>query len=1507
MGWSCAMIMLAPAFLCSQDQTYKEKRIEFFSDSKRLLFHDQEGYIWGLDNLSELIRFDGYAFERFVPNNEDTNTFCGAAELFENPPFEDQDGLIWIPNRGCLLTLYDPKNRAFINIGQKLEANSTLLNETHKSIRGFSEDSDGNIWFATQEAIVKYTKSTDDFEVFGKYQPAWPFIVDKNTNGDLWISGDSPTGQTYFYLFDRETTTYTDSIALPYGWNDAPLFDFYFPLSASIVPGEIYLYIYTGITILVDIPQRKATILDDKLLNGVGVSAMYSMTDHILLGTVDGRILSLDKKSKKIKPLFQGSLEDEASVIRKITLGEQGVLWVSTDVSCYRILPDIGLKSELIPEPPIRRTLIAFKDEVYLFSSSGMLDLGAKSQFTERFNKNAQLPGSPYPFVASVDRKNNIWVGTGGIPNFLYKYDENGNLLWGFDSGQYEGGSVIFLDLKEDVDGNMWIATWRKGLAKMPPAGGARNVLPLVDSINSQLLELSVSAIEIDPNNNLWIGYAGKGLSKLDLSTQEIKHYPFERGVRCRIGGGRINDIVLDAQNNIWACTSFGLYRYEPDQDCFKGYFLDDGLPSNEIHSLIADKNGDIWVLTLVGLAKYLESTDKFTSISVTNLLAQMVTDSKGYVYMESEPGIYKFHVDSLQLTTDYPRLFLTDIEVNNRHSDSLINLNWQFSKSTSKPTQKITLKHDQNVLTIKYTALEHNHPEHVRFAYKMENFDNDWRFVGSNREAFFTNLSPGEYSFILKSSNQTGTWSDEVNFLNVVILPPWWMTWWAKALYAWTFLGALYLVFLKYTDNQRQKIQQQKKELIREQKISARLKQVDALKDQFLANTSHELRTPLLGIIGLSESILDREAHSPYEEDLNMIISSGKRLNNLVNDILDFSKIKNHELRLDLKPVDVKSAADIVLSLSKPLIQGKDLTLVNGIPGDIPLVEADENRLQQMLHNLVGNAIKFSGEGIIEITANVNHDMLEVHVKDEGPGIPLEKQEMIFRSFEQLEESDTREFGGAGLGLTVTKQLVELHGGKITVTSTPEKGSIFTFTLPISQEARNQHTLLHKSDDITSVLENGENGVQSQKEKAYISAVKIADRIDILVVDDEPINRKVLQNHLTSAGYFVTQAVDGPQALEILQKGHKYDLIVLDVMMPKMSGYEVCTRLRKRYLPSELPIVMLTAKNRTTDLVEGFKVGANDYLAKPFSKDELLSRIRTHLNLHLINRAAGKFVPYEFLKAVGRETITDVRLGDFSRLNVSVFFSDIREYTSLAEKMSPEENFKFINAYVGRMGPIIRNHKGFVNQYQGDGVMAIFPEKLDDALRASIKMQEKIQEFNLGRIEKGKDAITVGIGIHVGPLIMGIIGDADRNEPTTIADTVNVASRMEGLTKHFGASIIISSDSMKTLTDKSNFHFRYLGEVQVKGKHTVIGAYECFDGDEVHIRAAKLEQLPHFNEGLDYFYKREFGEANAIFSRILKVVPNDLVAEYFRKRAARFAYEGVPDDWEGIERLDIK
>ncbi len=535
--------------------------------------------------------------------------------------------------------------------------------------------------------------------------------------------------------------------------------------------------------------------------------------------------------------------------------------------------------------------------------------------------------------------------------------------------------------------------------------------------------------------------------------------------------------------------------------------------------------------------------------------------------------------------------------------------------------------------------------------------------------------------------------------------------------------------------------------------------------------------------------------------------------------------------------------------------------------------------------------------------------EYLAVTVSDTGIGIPEDKLERIFEPFEQGDGSTARIYGGMGIGLAVTKKLVELQGGTLQVLSSVGVGSQFTFTLPIATdyaadlsytpERNSSRTLRVPSmpstyhPPIQAIANDAPMGQQDEYALSKDTPPPFHREYRILVVDDEPINRQVITNHLTVQHYQVMQAANGPQALALIAEGYLPDVILLDVMMPRMTGFEVCRQLRETHPAHSLPIVMLTAKNQVGDLVEGLSAGANDYLTKPVSKKELLARLKTHLYLSKINQAYSRFVPREFLQFLHKESIIEVELGDQVQQHMSVMFADIRDFTSLSEQMTPEENFKFINAFLSRMEPAISEHHGFIDKYIGDAIMALFSRSADDALHASIAMLERVEQYNQQRLSYGKGPIAIGIGINTGSLMLGTVGGRNRMDSTVISDTVNVAARIERMTRVYSANLLISHHTFLQLSNPNNYDMRVIDRVRVKGKMAYVSVYEVFDLDSPACREGKIKSRTEFENGLAFYYQKCYEEAIQRFEVCLDFCPDDTIARNYLERCRRLVEQG--------------
>lgn len=430
--------------------------------------------------------------------------------------------------------------------------------------------------------------------------------------------------------------------------------------------------------------------------------------------------------------------------------------------------------------------------------------------------------------------------------------------------------------------------------------------------------------------------------------------------------------------------------------------------------------------------------------------------------------------------------------------------------------------------------------------------------------------------------------------------------------------IGRLAISFERMQRSIREKMQlikEQNEELESNIKLiqtkNEELQLANKLKDEFLATTSHELRTPLHGMVGIAEALVsgaNGPIRSEHKYQLDIIISSGQRLATLVDDLLDYHKMRYGNLDIDTSAVDLSSATRLVLELSSHLLGGKQIRIINQVPLEPVWVAADPQRVEQVLYNLVGNAIKYTREGKIVISANIVDAKMRVQVVDTGQGIPADQLEHIFEPLIQAGNDSSRYRQGAGLGLSISRQLVELMGGSLYVSSQPMVGTTFSFTLPLATEE--QIALASHNDSMH--FKAPESFEVEESEAANLP--ENPDGELLLVVDDEPVNLRVLDSFLKLSGYRVRTAKDGYEALQSIEE-EKPELVLLDVMMPGLSGYQVCEAIREQFDSISLPVIMLTALNQTDDRIRGFNSGANDYLSKPFNKQELAARMRVHLS----------------------------------------------------------------------------------------------------------------------------------------------------------------------------------------------------------------------------------------------------------------------------------------------------
>ena len=869
-------------------------------------------------------------------------------------------------------------------------------------------------------------------------------------------------------------------------------------------------------------------------------------------------------------------------------------------------------------------------------------------------------------------QEGHLWVGTEGGLSAL-----NPDTLesWHYTAEPGTPGKLQFnavLSIAEQETGELWVGTWSGGLHKKNPATQhfehfAPN--PRGDdgkSINSAY----IWALQLD-GNNLWIGTETHGVNRYNLETQEFDYIPPKTPADNRhVSGAHVKDFAIDHNKYLWVATFSGLDMFDVAREEITHFYHDEedsnSIISNRTTALLVDNKNQLWVGTQDGITRLNSERDAFTSLTMSqglpsNNIASIAEDNEGFIWATTNNGIVKINPDTLHIqvlqkemgliSNIYKRnaLFLdnknTPLQQHKLYAGSTEGLNIFVPSSLQRPkknqhvtitdlkifnesittktqysplktgisdAKELTFSHDQSLITLSFSAFNYSTHQHTQYEFKLEGYDKTWRKSDARNNISYTHIPPGKYQFKVRILPTNNAQSPPITSVSIKVKAHPLLTAWAFIAYALLSLAIAQLGW-------RYKVK--RLELNKERTLNNQLVQLDKMKDAFLANTSHELRTPLNGIIGLSESLqnslhmhLDEKQHLTFD----MIIQSGKRLSHLINDILDMSKLGNQEIKLHLSPCDIYQQTETAIALLTPLLKNKPLTISNHIPLSIPHVYADKNRLQQILLNLIGNAIKYSDDGYIDINAKLNREVLTISITDMGLGIAPEDLKTVFQSFTQVEHSDTREFEGSGLGLAITKQLVELHGGEIFATSTINKGSEFSFTLPAADQKAMTSTTAPAhtaSRRITTPTTTAEPST-TRKNTLQAKAPAYASSVTVLCVDDNVVNRMVLVGILKLHGYQTIEAENGQEAITRVQRGEKIDLVILDVMMPKISGYEVCRTLRATHPMHKLPVIFLTAKECASEKTQSFLVGGNDFMAKPVDKEELLARIKALLNM---------------------------------------------------------------------------------------------------------------------------------------------------------------------------------------------------------------------------------------------------------------------------------------------------
>ena len=660
--------------------------------------------------------------------------------------------------------------------------------------------------------------------------------------------------------------------------------------------------------------------------------------------------------------------------------------------------------------------------------------------------------------------------------------------------------------------------------------------------------------------------------------------------------------------------TREGLNLFVDQQQTFQVFTTSDGLPDNMVLDILEDNRQTLWLSTPNGLCNAIPKQNEnglgFSIISydeTNNLQNREFNENAAFKTQAGElifggpSGFNIIHAEKIQKIVYRPKIVFTGLQILNNDVEpgELINDRVLLQQSLSE-LQSIDLKYKENVFSIEFASLDFVHSTHDKYAYMLEGFNPDWLYAdGTQRRVTYTNLDPGHYTFKVKILNADGVWSN-AKALKINIAPPYWRTPIAYIIYVLLAFGILLLARKIALDRIHMKF-----EMRQQRREAERAHALDQLKTKFFTNVSHEFRTPLSLIISPLDNIIKNISNEDQKKQLNLVHRNAKRLLNLVNQLLDFRKIEVQGLKLHPSIGDiVKFAKDISYSFT-------DIAEKKGIQfafeSNIEALEIyfDKDKIEKILFNLLSNAFKYTHDNgkvsvklIYNSRSNEEDGTLAIEVQDTGIGIPADKHEKIFERFFQTDVPESMVNQGTGIGLAITKEFVKLHGGIITVKSESEKGTCFTVTLPAKK-------IYEPSVHSTTTPVEMEDGEQIAFEESHVNGRKKT----IMVVEDNEDIRFYLKENLRGQ-YHVVEATNGKEGWEKI-KSINPDLVVSDIMMPLMDGIELAKKIKNDTLTAHIPMILLTAMGSEEKQIEGFRIGVNDYITKPFTFEILASRIK--------------------------------------------------------------------------------------------------------------------------------------------------------------------------------------------------------------------------------------------------------------------------------------------------------
>lgn len=1199
------------------------------------IYQDSKGFIW-FGTRGGLNKYDGYQFKVFKNRPEKPNSI---SDNFIKCISEDVTHDLWIGTSDGLNRFDAYKNTFLRYKHDPLDKGSLLGNE----INCIYTDKKGELLVGTNGGINKFDFKNNKFIHYGRVSKqdnsidnfAVNFLFEDSRN-NFWVATNKGVG-----LLNINNGTI--STAFNFNGNAAPGINYPSLKIQEDRQGNIWIGTVNDGLLMVNLTTHayKQFLHDDKNAFSISTNLIRSLLvdnkGNLWVGGVNG---SLDFfKASENSFLHAGNdpgnpLSLSQKTASALFQDNQNNLWIGTHRGGINFYAPLADKFKLLQQGSSDNSLSYNDVKSFYQDSKNNIWIGTDDEglnlYDEQKNTFVHYKYDPYnnksissDAVLNIteDKNKNLWIGTwGGGLNLMNRADNTFTHLMNDPSDANSISSNYVQTTLQDSEGDFWVATYYGGLDLFDPQ---THVFKRFTSDGNQksLYGNNVISLNEDQDKNLWIGTDDGGLNCYNLIKKSISHY--------FLNGGKTPDIRViftDSNGRVWVGQS-GLYLYNKAEDKFDIYTGKGGLASDFIKGITEDGNGNLWISTSNGLNKFNPDTRELKKYNAADGLQGLEFEAGAYMktrggemYFGGINGFNRFYPQDIKINHFVAPVYITGLQIFNK--EILPGQEKSPLQNDISLTHNIKLNYKQSTLSFDFAILNYTASENNQYAYKLANFDQDWQYT-RERRANYTNLDPGNYTFYVKASNNDEVWNNKSAYINIYIAPPFWATWWFRLIIILLVCTVTYTLLRLKKKMDLQKIEEDKRE------------EMHNIQLQFFTNISHEFRTPLSLILGPLEKMMNEDSRPVFHQYYNTIHRNANRLQLLINELMDFRKAEAGSLKLKVMPGNLNLFVAEIAEDFKDLVLQKQINLRVLVKPDLGETWFDRQILEKIIINLIHNAYKYTnngGEITIELYSNGQHFVpghkhqmavnnnfrgkkyAYIRVSDNGIGISKDSIHHLFERYYRITDAHM----GSGVGLAFVKSLTLIHKGSIFAYSERHAGADFIVSIPVDKNdyQENEKWINNTAEggvqieSIATALFQTDYKAGEEESSAVIAHTTLAspNSYKILIVDDNEELRNFLHNSLNEF-YVIIEAVDGVDGWK-KTKEELPDMIISDLMMPKMDGIDFCRKVKNDPKTNQIPFIILSAKDALESKIEGAESGADIYFPKPVSINLLLLSI---------------------------------------------------------------------------------------------------------------------------------------------------------------------------------------------------------------------------------------------------------------------------------------------------------